>query len=145
MTAPVTNTPQKRRGGWQRGVSGNPAGRKPGSGRIAKLRAEIADEMPAIIATLIVAAKGGDVQAAKVLLSRSIAELRPVETPAPFRLPAGTLSEKADAVLAAIGSGDLAPAQGSQLIGALAAAAKVIEVDDVLRRIAAMEANFAAD
>ena len=40
----------KRPGRWKPGESGNPAGRKPGSGEVAKLRAAIAEHMPGIVA-----------------------------------------------------------------------------------------------
>lgn len=146
MTTPSTppSPPPRRRGGWQPGQSGNPRGKLPGTGRIAKIRQEIGDHLPDIIEVLVLAAKSGDTQAARCLMDRSIAALRPVEPTAPFRLPDGTLSDRADAVLAAIADGSLSPQQGTQLIGALAGVAKVIEVDNVVARITALEAKYAA-
>ena len=38
--------------GWKTGQSGNPAGRKPGTGEVAKIRAAIAKQVPAIIKQL---------------------------------------------------------------------------------------------
>lgn len=144
MTAP-TPTPPKPRGGWKPGQSGNPAGKAPGSGRITKLRTEIAAALPGIIDVLVAAAKAGDTQAARCLMDRGIAALRPIEPVAPFRLRDGTLTSRAEAVVAAIAAGTLSPTQGSQIVGALVGVARVADTDEILRRIELMEARFAAD
>ena len=59
------------------GQSGNPNGRPKGTGTIAKLREAIQDEIPEIIDALVVAAKSGDVSAAKILIDKVIPTLRP--------------------------------------------------------------------
>ena len=65
---------------WQKGQSGNPAGRAPGSHNPSTvLRLAIAEQVPAIIDTLVEAAKAGDVSAAKLLLSRVLPPLKPNE------------------------------------------------------------------
>ena len=61
--------------------SGNPNGRPKGTGTIAKLREAIQDEIPEIINALVVAAKSGDVSAAKILIDKVIPTLRPVNSP----------------------------------------------------------------
>ena len=55
---------------FQPGESGNPKGRPAGSGEVAKLRAAIAGQVPAILESLTAAALAGDVQAARLLLER---------------------------------------------------------------------------
>ena len=50
---------------WKPGESGNPQGRKPGTGEVAKLRAAISEHVPAIIQSLAAAALSGDVAAAR--------------------------------------------------------------------------------
>ena len=50
-----------------------------------------------------------------------------------------TLTDKGKAVLGAISTGELAPGQGSQLITAIGALARVIELDDLERRISELE------
>jgi len=62
------------------GQSGNPNGRPKGTGAIAKLREAIQDEIPEIIDALVVAAKSGDVSAAKILIDKVIPTLRPVNS-----------------------------------------------------------------
>lgn len=130
----------KRPGRWKAGESGNPAGRKPGTSDVAKLRASLAGDVPGILAGLVLAAKSGDVQAARLILERVLPALKPVEQPAVLRLPdGGTLTAKATAVLAAAGAGELAPGQAAQLITALGSLAKITEIDELAARITALE------
>ena len=131
----------KRPGRWKPGQSGNPAGRKPGSGDVGRLRAAIAAKVPTIIEKLTEAALSGDVSAARLLLERVIAPLKAAEVSAPLALPEGTLTEQGRAVMAAVAAGGLAPGQGAALLGALGTVAKLIEADELDRRIAALEAR----
>jgi hypothetical protein len=125
---------------WRKGKSGNPAGRKAGSGTLTPLREQIAEHLPAIIGKLVELAKGGDVAACRVLLERCIPVLKPAELPAPLALPADApLPLQGAAVLAATAAGDLAPGQGAEILGALASQAKLIEADELERRITAIE------
>ena len=50
-----------------------------------------------------------------------------------------TTTEKADAVVAAIGRGDIAPEIGSTLLTALGTLSKIREVDDLIRRLEVLE------
>jgi len=129
----------KRPGRWKPGESGNPRGRAPGTGEVAKLRKGIAEHVPAIISKLVEQAKGGDAGAARLLLERVVAPLKAAEQPVPISLPAGTLTEQGRAVLQAAGLGELAPGQASQLLAGLGALAKLIETDELAARIAALE------
>lgn len=140
MTTTTTETP-KRRGRWKPGESGNPKGRPPGAGEIGKLRAGIAVHLPGIIAQLIEAAKGGDVQAAKLLLERVLPPVKPTELATTIPLPDGTLTDQGRAVLAAVGLGDLAPGQGAQLLSAIGTLARVVEVDELTDRVTRLEAQ----
>ena len=124
---------------WKPGTSGNPAGRKPGAGAIAKLRAAIGEQVPAILERLAAAALAGDVGAARLLLERVIPPLKPSEELAPMTLPDGTLTEQGRAVLMAVAAGELAPGQGAALLASLGTLAKLTEADELERRIAALE------
>ena len=132
-------TESKRSGRWNKGSSGNPAGRKPGTGAVAKLRTAIEKDVPEIIKSLTTAAKAGDVGAARLLLERTIAPIKAVEQSAPIPLPDGSLADQGRAVLAAAGAGHLAPGQAAQLLAGLGALAKLIETDELAARVAALE------
>lgn len=124
---------------WKPGQSGNPKGRTPGSGEVAKLRAAIAEHVPDIINTMVSKALEGDAGAARLLLERVIPALKPAEQAQALALPEGTLTDQGRAILQAVAAGHLAPAQGAQLVSAIGALAKVAEIDELERRIAALE------
>src|SRR5688572_19184713 len=93
---------------WKPGQSGNPSGRLPGTGEVAKLRAGIADSIPDILEKLTEAAKAGDVQAARLLLERVLPPIKAIQLPAPVEMPhLGTLADQARAILGAATRGDL--------------------------------------
>lgn len=127
------------KGRWKAGASGNPAGRKPGTGAVGKLRAVIAKRVPAIIAKLVDQALGGDVQAAKLLLERTLPALKAAEQAEPVNMHGETLSAQGAAVLAAVAAGELAPGQGAALLAGLGALARVREIDELDARLTALE------
>lgn len=127
---------------WKPGQSGNPRGRPPGAGQLAQLRASIAGDVPGIIKALTTAALGGDTQAARILLERCLPPIKPIEQATPLTLPtSASLSDQGRAVLVAVAAGEIAPGQGAALIGALGTLAKIHEVDELERRIAALEGS----
>ena len=137
-------TEKKRVGKWKPGVSGNPKGKTPGSGELQKLRATLAADIPGILAGLVTAAKGGDVQAARLILERILPPVKAIEQAVELQLPNdGTLTAKASAVLSAAAAGELAPGQAAQLIAALGTLAKISEVDELAARITALEVKLA--
>ena len=81
----------KRPGRWKAGESGNPAGRPPGAGEVAKLRASIAERVPQLLAAMMTKALEGDVGAARLLLERAIAPLKAAEQTQALTLPDGTI------------------------------------------------------
>ncbi len=134
---------KKRPGRWKPGESGNPAGKPKGVGEVARLRAAIAQDVPQILEALKSQALAGDVQAARLLLERTIAPLKAIEPPQPLTLPDGTLTEQGRAVLAAVAAAELAPSQGAALVGAIGTLARVVEIDELTARIEALERKAA--
>ena len=128
------------RNGWQPGQSGNPKGKTPGSGELQKLRASIAADVPEILVGLAIAAKGGDVQAARLLLERVLPPVKPIEQPQELDLPeGGTLTAQGRAVLSAVAVGELAPGQGAMLLSAIGSLARVTEIDEFEARLTKLE------
>ena len=131
---------ENKQKGWKPGQSGNPKGKAPGSGELQKLRASIAADVPEILAGLVLAAKGGDMQAARLILERVLPPVKAIEQAVALQLPeGGTLTAKATAVLSAAAAGELAPTQAAQLITALGTLAKITEIDELAARITALE------
>lgn len=134
------NTDISKRGRWQTRESGNPQGRKPGTGKIAQLRESIAHQLPEIIDQLIIKAKEGDVQAARLLLERVIPQVKPAEQAVQINLPStADLTTQGQYILKAIADGLLMPGQGSALLASLGALAKIREMDELEKRLTALE------
>lgn len=122
------------------GVSGNPKGRKKGTTAAHLLRKSIADDMPEIILKLVEQAKNGDTAAAKILLDRCCPALKPQALA--INLPVnGSLAEQGGEIIRATLSGNIPPDIGAQLITALAAQSKIIEIEELTQRIIALEAK----
>lgn len=129
------------------GQSGNPAGRPAGAGWVGKARKELQeawdgmqeDGSDGIRHQLIERAKEGDMAAIRLIAERVCPAIKPAEASADFELAGETLTDKAKSVLAGLGTGELSPGQAGQLLGALASLAKVQEVDEVVRRLDALE------
>ncbi len=136
----------KRTGRWLPGQSGNPRGRPPGLGKVAKLREVITAAVPDIVAALIDQAKAGDTQAAKLLLERAIPAVRPESLPLPLPLPEGAgLGEQGAAILAAVRDGQVGIHEASALLSAIGAHARAVEVHELIRRIELLERGSAGE
>lgn len=133
-------TTTKKQGRWKAGESGNPKGRPAGVSKVQELREELAKDLPKIIEKLREAAKGGDMQAARLILERVLPAMKPIEQPANLQLNSeGTMTEQGRSVLSAVALGQISPTQGSQLLGAIGNLARVSEVDELAKRLDAME------
>ncbi len=125
---------------WQSGQSGNPGGCKPGTGKIDKLRVALAKELLDVLEALVGQAKAGDIGAIKLILERTVPALRPVDAVAPLNLPVdGGLADQGRAVLCALAAGQLPVNQVANILQGLGNPAKLIELDELTRRIEALE------
>lgn len=124
------------------GVSGNPAGRKPGNATAAKLREAIAQDLPDILSTLTRLAKDGDVQAAKLLMDRCLPPLKAqASTFTLDTIPTDSLADTGQLLIDSIMRGDVAPDTGAMLISSLANQARIIETTELMARIEKLEAG----
>jgi hypothetical protein len=120
------------------GTSGNPKGRPPGSGIPAEVRSALRGELPEVLDAVVAAAKSGDMAAAKLLLDRVVPTLKPVDLP--VVLPEDErLSDQGRSVLQAAASGSLSPEQADRLLSAIARQSRVVEVDEIVRRLEVLE------
>lgn len=131
---------------WRKGQSGNPHGRRAkGLATAERLRNALVDELPAILKSVVTAAKGGDMQAARTILERVLPPLKAIEVPAILEAVSGSLTEQGQAVIQAMTQGMIAPGQAQQILGALGVQAKLVETSDLAERIAAIEARLGAN
>ena len=135
---------KKKPGRWKTGESGNPRGKTPGSGELQRLRAAIGEHVPEIIMQLVAAARGGDIQAARLILERVLPPVKAIEQAQSIDLPKhGTLTDQGRAVLSAVAAGELAPGQGAHLLAAIGTLGKIAELDELAARITALEGKHA--
>jgi len=69
------------------------------------------------------------------------ARVSPKDAPVKLKGLTGTLSEKSEAVLSAMASGQITPEEATRIMQTISAQARVVEVDELERRIAALEAS----
>ncbi len=127
-------------GKWLPGTSGNPSG-QPANVRI--IRELLEPHREALVAKAVALALAGDVTALRTCLERLAP---PPRAEAPATVVSGlaeaqTLTEKAGAVISAVGSGEISPDTGERILQALASFAKVKEADELEKRIAELEAR----
>ena len=142
-------TERKKDTRFKPGESGNPGGR-PSAG-LGKVRADLVTAwegepasngkpaVPGIREKLLEMARGGDMAAIRIVAERVCAPVKATEQAAPINLGEGSLSDQGRAIFRALGSGELASGQAAQLLQALGAMAKVIETDELAKRIEALE------
>lgn len=125
-------------GRFSPGVSGNPTGRPRTES--AAIRAELAEHGPAIVAVVIEAAIGGDLQAAKLVLDRTIPSLKAQAAPVLLDLPSPeNATAAAVAIIRAAADGKLPPDVATQLVTAVGTMARVIEIDELKDRLESLE------
>lgn len=117
-------------------------GRPAGSGLQTRLRAAITDaQFDQLVRRILTDALAGDGPSTALLMSRLCPQPKGVLEPIKFDLPGESLSDKANGILQAIAEGAIPPDVGQGLIGAIAAVARVVEIDDLERRLTILESR----
>ena len=130
-------TPQGR---FVKGQSGNPAGR-PKSASTA-LREQLSEHGVAVVDKVVEAAVAGDMTACKLVLDRISPALKATAAPVSIELPENAgLAGTASAFVEAASDGRLPPDVAATLVQAVSGLAKIEEIDELERRLAALEAQ----
>jgi hypothetical protein len=148
MSAANAAAKQRSRGRpFAKGISGNPAGKLPGTRNRATLAAQLLldGEAEALTRKAIEMAKQGDLTALRLCLDRVVAPRR--ERPVQFRLPvlhsaadaAGAMATIADAVANA----DLTASEAAELSKVVECFARTLEINDFDERLRVLEAGNA--
>lgn len=128
---------------FKKGQSGNPAGRPLGALNKRTLAAQALNDASEDVAkAMIEAAKGGDVQAGRLILDRVQPPLRPRADTVKFTLdPEAPLTAQAQQIVVSCAAGELDPETAQMLVGILSAFAGLKQTDELSARIAQLEAS----
>jgi hypothetical protein len=144
-TAPPENAGRLQGGRFVPGVSGNPAGKKPGTRHRATRLAEklMSRDIEGVVRSVITAALDGDMQACKIVLDRIAPPCRgrPVRLGLPPIVGAADLVKALAAVAEAMARGVLSAEEAQAAAAVLEHHRKAVETLDLEQRIAAIEAK----
>ena len=127
---------------FQPGQSGNPAGKPKGApDKRTALRSLLNPHAPQLIEKAVQMALEGDTAALKLCLDRCVAPLRSTSPEAPMKVE-GSLSERGEATLQAIYSGEIDAIHGAALMSALADQARLHEQTELESRLRALEGHL---
>ena len=126
---------------YTKGKSGNPKGRPRGiRDKRVELRSLLEPHAAELVQKAVELAKDGDSAALRLCLDRLIPTLKARDEPTKGRwegVDAG--ADLGRAVLRSMAAGEVTPDQASAMMGAIAAHSRIVEVDELERRVAALE------
>jgi hypothetical protein len=144
MTSTPENAPPRARNApWQKGQSGNPAGKPKGTRHKATLAMEVLldGEVESLTRKAVEMALAGDTTALRLCLDRIAPARR--DRPITFDLPAiktaADAAQAASAILAAVSAGHVTPGEAAELGKLVEAFARTLEVAEREDRISRLE------
>lgn len=143
MTASPANAGAKQGGRFQKGRSGNPAGKLKGTRHRTTLAAEalLDGEAEALTRKAIEMALAGDGTALRLCLERIVPARR--ERPVRFKLPllrtAGDASVAMAAIIVGVATAKVTPGEAAELAKLVEAYLKTIEANEFDQRLRALE------
>jgi hypothetical protein len=127
------------KGTFAPGKSGNPGGRVARENK--QLREKLQADGEAVLGVVLKAAKAGDLAACKLVLDRLVPALKPTAAPVQVDIPEQSgIAATARAFIHAAASGAMPADVAAQLVTAVASLARIVEIDDLAKRLDALEA-----
>lgn len=126
------------KGRFMKGVTGNPGGRPRQADELRRLLSQDAEKVAKKVLEM---ASAGDMQAARIVMERIVPAIKPASEPVTFELSGDSLTEQAQSVLTAVAAGDLPPDQGKALVDSIGSLVRVMEQDEIRRRLEALESS----
>ena len=125
---------------FQPGQSGNPDGRPRGiKDKRTAMRDLLTPHAADLVAKCVELAKNGDTTALRICLDRLIPPAKAKDATIRLPLTDGSLADKGQAVLTALGDGELGPDVATAILQAISAQARVLEIDEIARRLEELE------
>jgi hypothetical protein len=125
---------------FEKGQSGNPTGRPPGiRDKRTAMRDLLLPHAPELVAKVVEMAKAGDAAALRICLDRLIPPAKAKDDPVSLPSLTDSLADNSRAIIKALGEGELTPEEATTVLQALASQVRIIEADEIDKRIAALE------
>ena len=124
------------------GESGNPDGRPKGSkDKRTQYRELFEPHADSLIEKVIEMALAGDTTCLKMCIDRLVSPFRAKDDTVTLDDIEGTLTEKGEKIINAMGKGELSPSDASSMLTALAAQVRIVEIDELEKRVLKLEAK----
>lgn len=125
---------------FKAGQSGNPAGKPIGAkDKRTALRGLLQPYADALVKKAVELALAGDTTALRICIDRCIPTIKAKDAPISLAGLSGSLSEQGNAVLTALAAGEITPDEANAVMSAISAQVRIIEADELEKRIAALE------
>jgi hypothetical protein len=129
---------------WQEGESGNPAGRPPGiRDKRTAMRELLQPHAEDLVAKVVELAKAGDTTALRICIDRLIPPVKARDEPVQLPALTDSLADSGRVILQAMADERLTPEEAAHILQALSTQARIVETDELERRIAALEGKQA--
>jgi hypothetical protein len=129
-------------GQFRKGQSGNPAGKPKGArDKRTALRELLQPHAADLVKKAVELALAGDTTALRICIDRCIPAIKAKDQPISLQGLSGSLAEQGNAVMAAMAAGEITPDEATAVMQVLTAQMRIVEVDDLVKRIEALEGN----
>jgi len=132
---------------FKKGKSGNANGRPKGiQDRRTALRALLEPHSEELVQKAVEMAKEGDMGALRLCLERLIPPIKSKDDPVIVKGLKGdaSLVKQGQVIVSAMAAGDITPAEASTLIQAISQQARIIEIEELEKRLAKLEQKYGA-
>src|SRR5262245_50057017 len=127
-------------GQFRPGQSGNPAGRPPGiRDKRTAMRDLLVPHAAELVAKVVEMAKAGDSTALRICIDRLIPPVKAKDDPVQLPPLTGSLADSGRVVLEALAEERLSPEEAANVLQALATQARIVEVEEIEKRVTALE------
>lgn len=126
---------------WEKGESGNPNGRPPGiTDKRMALRKILDEQAEALVKKAADMALAGDGSMMRVCLERLVPPYKSKDVAlTTTEAIEGTLADQGRVVMRLLTNGELTPDEATQLMQAIASHARIVETDELAKRIEKLE------
>ncbi|KVP69728.1 hypothetical protein WL40_07385 [Burkholderia ubonensis] len=125
---------------FRKGESGNPAGKPKGArDKRTALRELLQPHAADLVQKAVELALAGDTAALRICIDRCIPAVKAKDEPISISGLAGSLADQGKTVVAAMATGTITPDEAAAVMAVISAQAKIVEADELEKRIAALE------